>query len=115
MSSVLGKVGLADSAVYSATKAGQAGASRALAVELGQYNIRVNSISPGTIDTPMETQSGKVANVSRDAELKLSVLRRLGKPEEIGDAVVWLCSSESSYVTGINLFVDAGFSILKEL
>ena len=96
------------------------GASRSLAVEVGKYNIRVNVVSPGTMNTPMLARDIADMNVN-EAENYLQKVRnanalgRLGEPEDIGNAVVWLSSEEASYVTGVNIFVDGAFTAVKSI
>jgi NAD(P)-dependent dehydrogenase (short-subunit alcohol dehydrogenase family) len=119
-SSVLNTIGFPQCVVYSATKAGMIGASRSLAVEVGKYNIRVNVVSPGTMNTPMLARDIADMNVN-EAENYLQKVRnanalgRLGEPEDIGNAVVWLSSEEASYVTGVNIFVDGAFTAVKSI
>ena len=104
--------------VYAAAKAGLVAAARTLALEVGVDNIRVNTVSPGTIDTPMldrdmadmdlDGAAAFVQNV-RDA----NALRRIGSVAEVGAAVVFLASDAASYVTGTNMVVDGGFTAVK--
>lgn len=96
-------VGMAQLVHYTASKGGVIGMTEALATELGQYNILVNAIGPGGIDTEMT----KGADVSSFAN-RLSV-KRLGKPEEIAAAVIYLASEEAAYTTGSTLYVDGGW------
>jgi NAD(P)-dependent dehydrogenase (short-subunit alcohol dehydrogenase family) len=96
-------VGMANLVHYTASKGGVIGMTEALAAELGQYNILVNAIGPGGIDTEMT----KGADVSSFAN-RLSV-KRLGRPEEIAAAVVYFASDEASYTTGAVLYVDGGW------
>ena len=117
-SSVLSIIGNPGCVVYSATKAGQIGAARTLAVEVGKFNIRVNCVCPGTISTPMQDRDSKNVNANNEEELQkklceANALGRIGKPEDVGNAVVWLCSDESSYVTGTSLFIDGAFTAVK--
>lgn len=117
-SSVLCTIGFPQCVVYSATKAGMVGAARALAVEVGKYNIRVNCVSPGTINTPMLARDVKDMNMKGDKDFLQKVcnanaLGRIGEPEDVGNAVVWLSSDLASYVTGENLFVDGAFTAVK--
>jgi len=117
-SSVLNTIGFPGCVVYSATKAGLVGAARTLAVEVGQHNIRVNVVSPGTIQSPMLDRDMSDMNREEADNFKIKVrmanaLGRIGKPEEIGEAVVWLCSDASSFVNGNNLYVDGGFTMVK--
>jgi NAD(P)-dependent dehydrogenase (short-subunit alcohol dehydrogenase family) len=102
-----GVVGLS---AYSSAKAGVKMLTRTLATDWARHNIRVNSISPGVMNTPIN------AEVLRNEELYEKVrnytpLRRMGEPVELGGAVVFLASSASSFMTGADLFVDGGVSI----
>ena len=119
-SSVLSTIGFPQCVVYSATKAGMVGAARTLAVEIGKFNIRVNVVSPGTINTPMLARDMADMNVDETANYLKKVrdanaLGRIGEPEDIGNAVVWLSSEEASYVTGQNIFVDGAFTAVKHI
>jgi glucose 1-dehydrogenase len=79
-------------------------------VDYGPRGIRINAILPGTIDTPMlrNAMARRGRNVD-DVVDRLSLLGRLGRPEEIADAALWLCSESSSFVLGHPLAVDAGY------
>ena len=104
--------------VYAAAKAGVIAAARTLSLEVGGYGIRVNAISPGTIDTPMLTRDLADMNTSEsDAFLgrvkSANTLGRIGTVEEVGAAVVFLASDSSSYISGTNIVVDAGFTAVK--
>lgn len=103
---------------YAATKAGVIAAARTLAVEVGQFNIRVNCVSPGTIDTPMLARD--LAGMDRagaagflERVRAANALGRIGTSDEVAQAVAFLASDEASYITGANLVVDAGFSAVK--
>jgi len=101
-------VGFNNLAHYCASKGGIAGMTEALALELGSYNIRVNAISPGMIDTPM------IADFKGDpkileATLARVPLGRVGKPEEVSNLVLFLASGESSYITGSTIVIDGGW------
>jgi NAD(P)-dependent dehydrogenase (short-subunit alcohol dehydrogenase family) len=105
--------------VYAAAKAGVNAAARTLALEVGNAGIRVNSISPGTIDTPMLTRDLGDMNVGQaDAFLEsvrqANALHRIGDPQDVAAAVVFLCSDAASYITGTDLVVDAGFTAVKK-
>lgn len=99
-------VGIPMLAHYCASKGGIVALTEALAMELGQYNIRVNAIGPGGIETEMTkgTTPDQVAGMTARLAIK-----RLGKPEEIAAAVVYLVSDEASYTTGATLYVDGGW------
>jgi len=97
--------GIAAFGVYSATKAAIRSFARTWTVELKDRKIRTNVISPGTIDTPILVPLPKAAIAQIVAGVPMG---RIGRAEEIADAAVFLASSESSYITGIELFVDGG-------
>lgn len=116
--SVQGHTTLPGCVAYAACKAGLMAAARALAVEVGGDGVRVNSVSPGTIDTPMLRRDLEGMNVEEaDAFLGrvegANALGRIGQPEEVASAVVWLCSTEASYVTGTDLVIDGGYLRVK--
>jgi NAD(P)-dependent dehydrogenase (short-subunit alcohol dehydrogenase family) len=93
-------------ALYSASKAAVVSLTRSAALEYAPHRIRINAVSPGRIETPMMMSSG-IADMSAVAA-GLPV-RRMGKPEEVAEAVVWLASDAASFVIGHNLCVDGGF------
>jgi NAD(P)-dependent dehydrogenase (short-subunit alcohol dehydrogenase family) len=93
-------------ALYSASKAAVLSLTRSAALEYASHRIRINAVSPGRIETPMMMSSG-IADMSAVAA-GLPV-RRMGKPEEVAEAVVWLASDAASFVIGHNLCVDGGF------
>ena len=112
-SSIVGSKGLAMNSVYSATKAALRSFARTWTTDLKGRRIRVNAISPGSIDTP--GLSDLFASAEAGEERKkmiptLTPLGRLGTPDEIAKAVVFLASDDGSYITGIELFVDGGFA-----
>jgi 3alpha(or 20beta)-hydroxysteroid dehydrogenase len=92
---------------YAATKYAVTGMTAAAALELARYGIRVNSIHPGVIDTPM---LGDIRDPIGSALVKSTPMRRMGRPEEIAQAVLFLASDESSYVTGAHLPIDGGMT-----
>jgi NAD(P)-dependent dehydrogenase (short-subunit alcohol dehydrogenase family) len=108
-SSGAGLAGVRGMPAYVAAKHGVAGLTRAAALEYGRQNIRINAVCPGPIRTPM---MGRLLQDRPDAEQRFArsePLKRLGEPEEIGEAVAWLCSDRASYVTGLPMPVDGGF------
>lgn len=105
ISSVVGSMGNAGQCNYSATKAGVAGFSRALAKELGSRNITVNTVAPGFIDTDMTRE---LSNDHREAMLAQIPLARLGSANEIADVVKFLVSDAAAYITGETLHVNGG-------
>lgn len=100
-SSMLGAVGMADNAAYTAAKHGVHGLTRSAALELAPYGVRVNAIAPGV------TRTGMTSGVS-DELLADVPLRRIAEPEEIADAVLWLAAG--TYTTGTVLTVDGGYT-----
>ena len=105
ISSISGKVGMIGQANYSAAKAGLVGFTKAVAKELAPHNIRVNAIQPGLIRTAMTEALRADIWESKLAEVPL---RRAGEPEDVGNAVVFLASELSSYITGVVLEVAGG-------
>jgi NAD(P)-dependent dehydrogenase (short-subunit alcohol dehydrogenase family) len=111
--SIVASKGLAANSVYSATKAAVRSFARTWTTDLTDRRIRVNAVSPGSIDTP--GLSGLLAS-SETGQQRLKMisdsvpLGRLGTPDEIAKAVVFLASDDSSYITGTELFVDGGFA-----
>ena len=91
---------------YAASKAGILGLTRCMAIELGPYGITVNAVAPGTIDTePVR----RMAQGFVEDRIKKTPLRRIGSPDEIAHAVLFLASSEASFITGEVLHVTGGF------
>lgn len=101
-------VGFPNLVHYVATKGGIAGMTEALALELACYNIRVNAVAPGAIDTPM-ADSTKSNEEGLKGLLARLPMKRMGKPEEISSAVLFLASDASSYMTGSVINVDGGW------
>ncbi|PZQ64753.1 MAG: short-chain dehydrogenase [Phenylobacterium zucineum] len=113
LSSILGKVGFPGAAAYCASKGGVAMLTKAAALELAPAGIRVNSVHPGFIDTPMVAEAlhaSENGNEMRDMLVTRHALGRLGAPREIADAIVFLASDESSFMTGSELVVDGGYT-----
>lgn len=110
-SSLGGLLGGNQRGTYHAAKHGVIGFTKSAALEYATRGIRVNAICPGMIQTPMsDKMRAEGQGELLDAMLKNFVpMGRLGRPEEIADAVLWLCSSASSYVTGQSISVDGGF------
>jgi gluconate 5-dehydrogenase len=104
------QLGFPENPAYQASKSGVLGLTRAFAFDLGNKGIRVNCVSPGYIATAMTERSynDPAMNASRRRHM---LLGRWGQPEDVANAVAFLCSSESSYITGINLPVDGGWSV----
>jgi NAD(P)-dependent dehydrogenase (short-subunit alcohol dehydrogenase family) len=108
-SSVAALVGERNAHAYTASKGGMISLSRALAVEFGPRNVRVNCICPGVIDTPMvEPVIGPLKDASRP--FRISPIQRLGTPEDIAYCALYLASDESSFVTGALFVIDGGLT-----
>ena len=95
---------------YAASKGGVMLMMKSIAQEVAPYRIRVNSIAPGAIRTPINMQAWDTPEAYRDL-LKLIPYKRIGEPVEIGRAAVWLASDESDYIHGATLFVDGGMTL----
>jgi len=111
--SVVASKGLPANSVYSATKAAVRSFARTWTTDLKNRRIRVNAVSPGSIDTPGLNDllaSSEVGEQRRKAITSAVPLGRFGTPDEIAKAVVFLASDDASYVTGAELFVDGGFA-----
>ena len=107
-SSWLGITGGSDAA-YDASKHGVNGLTKTAAIEYAKQGIRVNSVCPGAIDTPMGDRLTALDPEGSQAEIEKHPIGRIGKPEEIAEAVVWLCSDDASFVVGHPMAVDGGF------
>ena len=93
---------------YSASKAGVVGLTRSLALELGKYNVSVNAVAPGLIDTPL-TQ--KIKKEALEKLIQAQPSKTMGKPEDVANAVSFLCSGKTNFITGQIIYVDGGKSI----
>lgn len=94
---------------YSASKGAVRATSKAAAAELAAYNVRVNAIFPGTIETPM-TDALKEAKQQLDMLVRATPMQRLGQPHEVANAALFLASDEASYIAGAELVIDGGYS-----
>ena len=115
VSSALSYVGVPNHSAYAATKAAVRSFSRTWAAELKGRGIRVNTLSPGPIETPMldsQVSTPEEAEALRNFYVTMSPLARLGRPEEMASAALFLASNESSYSTGIDLLADGGITQL---
>jgi NAD(P)-dependent dehydrogenase (short-subunit alcohol dehydrogenase family) len=109
-SSLGGLVGLPGRAAYHASKHGVIGLTRSAALEYAPRGIRINAICPGTIETPMVADMISNGELELDAAIANQPIGRLGQPKEIADAVLWLCSRGASFVVGVALPVDGGYT-----
>lgn len=106
--SVAGLAGLPYSSAYVASKHGVVGLTKTAALEYARQGIRVNCVCPGYIETPM-TEPGRNDPERMARMLASEPVGRMGKPEEVAEAVVWLCSEAASFVTGHAMTVDGGY------
>lgn len=108
MASVLGLVGSAGVAAYSASKHGVIGLTQTAALENAKKGIRVNAVCPGFVETPMSDRTLRLPAAHQFA-VNCHPMGRLGRPAEISEAVLWMCSDHASFMTGQVLSVDGGF------
>ena len=108
-SSIAGVVGFQGVSPYVASKHGVIGLTKTAALEYGREGVRVNAISPGVIETPMVDRAEAANPEMIEAVSEATPMGRIGGPEEIGDAAVWLCSDDASFVTGETLVIDGGY------
>lgn len=109
VASIMGHRGLRQLAAYSATKGAVTALTRALSIEYAPFNVRVNTISPGFIETAMTERALRQPAI-RKALVDRTAMRRLGTPREVAMAALFLASDDASYVTGAELMVDGGMS-----
>jgi 3alpha(or 20beta)-hydroxysteroid dehydrogenase len=110
VSSVRGLIGGAHAATYAASKFGVRGLTKTAAVELGPLGIRVNAVCPGPIESDMSVGNADFAGLDWHAYAARLPLGRMGQPDDIGEAVAWLASDASAFVTGVDLPVDGGLT-----
>lgn len=109
MASILGVTGTAYSGAYVAAKHGLVGATQTAALEYSSQGIRVNAVCPGYIETPLLTNANLSSQVMKSL-VTMHPIGRLGKPEEIAELVLWLCSDAASFVTGAAMLIDGGYT-----
>jgi len=109
-SSIAGEIGFAGAAIYAASKHAVSGLTKSAALEYGKQKIRVNAVAPAAIQSEMlDRFTGGPDSEMRKYMTNLHPIGRIGQPREVAEAVVWLASDLSSFVTGHNLPVDGGF------
>jgi NAD(P)-dependent dehydrogenase (short-subunit alcohol dehydrogenase family) len=108
MASVLGLVGSAGVSAYSASKHGVLGLTKTAALENAKTGIRVNAVCPAFVETPMSDRTLRIP-AARKYAVSCHPIGRLGKPSEVAEAVVWMCSDQASFMTGQSLILDGGF------
>jgi NAD(P)-dependent dehydrogenase (short-subunit alcohol dehydrogenase family) len=109
-SSVAGVIGFPGIGIYIASKHAVIGLTKTAALEFSAKGIRVNAVNPAVIDTEMVDRLADGMNMKKDDLNALHPIGRLGRVEEVAEAVLWLCSGKSSFVTGHSLIVDGGFT-----
>ena len=109
-SSLGGLVGLPGRASYHATKHGVLGLTKSAALEYASRGVRINAVCPGTIDTPMVDEMRAKGELDMAEAVRAQAIGRLGTAEEIAAAVLWLCSPGASFVIGVALPVDGGYT-----
>ena len=108
-SSTAGLVGLVGGSAYNASKHGVAGLTKTAAIEYARSGIRVNAVCPGFINTPLVRPDFDSGAMNEAEETAKHPIGRIGEPEEVAEAVVWLCSDGASFVTGHTMLVDGGY------
>ncbi|MGH7966179.1 MAG: SDR family oxidoreductase, partial [Candidatus Binatia bacterium] len=108
--SIWGLVGAAGASAYVASKHGVVGLTRAAALEYAPQGIRINAVNPGTIRTPILDPFIAAMPEFESMMTARHPIGRIGMPEEVAEAVVWLCSDAASFVIGQNLPVDGGYT-----
>jgi len=111
--SVAGLIGSRVGSAYAASKHAVVGLTKAAAMEYADQGIRINAVAPGVIFTPMADRAGFTSTASpiHARALSLHPMGRFGAPEEVAQAVLWLCSKNASFTTGHVIPVDGGFTI----
>jgi NAD(P)-dependent dehydrogenase (short-subunit alcohol dehydrogenase family) len=108
--STMGLVAMPGASAYIASKHGVNGLTKTAALEYAKQGIRVNAVCPGVINTPLVEQVMRDNSQMAETMVAVHPVGRLGKPEEIAEAVVWLCSDAASFVTGLPMVVDGGWT-----
>jgi NAD(P)-dependent dehydrogenase (short-subunit alcohol dehydrogenase family) len=108
--SICGLVALSHAAAYNSAKHGVVGLTKSAAVEYGPKNIRVNAICPGFIDTPMLAKGAGASDGMLEQVTRTLPIRRIADASEVADVVAWLLSAQSSYVTGVAMPLDGGWT-----
>jgi 3-oxoacyl-[acyl-carrier protein] reductase len=110
--SIAGLIAVRGGAAYAAAKAGVIALTRVGALEYGRYNIRVNAICPGAIETPMAQRIRQGQPPNPKAIQRISVLGRMAEPEEIAKVALFLASDDSSFATGAPFIIDGGWTVM---
>jgi 3alpha(or 20beta)-hydroxysteroid dehydrogenase len=108
ISSIDGLVGVLGMTSYAASKFAVTGMTRSAAIELGPLGIRVNSIHPGVINSPMVQQAPAAIRAKLDRLMAMQPIPRMGEPDEVASLALFLASDEASYITGAQFVIDGG-------
>ena len=111
LSSAAGLIGQPENSPYAASKHGVVGITKTAAREYATKNIRINAICPTAVETPMimEGRRKLAYNLeAKQAAINFQAMKRMGQPEEVADVILWLCSHQSSFITGLAMPVDGG-------
>jgi NAD(P)-dependent dehydrogenase (short-subunit alcohol dehydrogenase family) len=103
-------IGFPNVAIYIASKHAVIGLTKTAALEYSAQGIRINAVNPAVIDTEMVDRLADGLSMKKEDLSTLHPIGRLGRVEEVAEAVLWLCSAKSSFVTGHSLLVDGGFT-----
>ena len=109
-SSVAGLIGFPGAGIYCASKHAVMGLTKTAALEYSAEGVRVNAVNPAVIDTSMADRLADSIGMAKNDMSSMHPIGRIGVPDEVANAVLWLCSDTSSFVTGVNLCVDGGFT-----
>ena len=109
-SSVAGVIGFPGIGIYAASKHAVIGLTKTAALEYSAKGIRINAVNPGLINTQMADRLAAGIGTSKEDLAPLHAIGRIGRAEEVADAVLWLCSAKASFMTGHSLIVDGGFT-----
>jgi len=110
ISSIYGTVGMAGQIAYSASKGAVIAAARSMAIELARKNIRVNTLSPGLVRTAMTEKAFSVLSEEQVREIEKSFPLRTGTPEDVARAAAFLLAPQNSWITGVDLRIDGGYT-----
>lgn len=110
MASVAGLIGSPGAAIYAASKHAVIGLTKTAALEYARENLRVNAVCPSYIDTPMVTNIAETDDNMARMVQRTSPMKRLGRPEEVAEMVLWLCSEKASFVNAASIPIDGGFT-----
>lgn len=109
-SSVAGMIGFGGIGIYSASKHAVMGLTKCAALEYSAQGIRINAVNPGVIDTSMVDRLADSMETEKESLSALHPIGRIGQPDEVANAVLWLCSDKASFVTGIGMAVDGAYT-----